>query len=33
VVSGAEVEAWIADEVDPAAAAELQHLLDTGADA
>ena len=29
----AQVEAWIADDVDPAAAAELQALLDSGADA
>ena len=29
----AEVEAWIADDVDPAAAAELQQLVDAGADA
>jgi phosphomannomutase len=33
MVSRPEVEAWIADEVDPAAAAELQQLLDAGADA
>jgi phosphomannomutase len=32
VVARAEVEAWIADEVDPAAAAELQALLDAGDD-
>jgi phosphomannomutase len=32
VVSRSEVEAWIADEVDPAAADELQRLLDGGAD-
>jgi phosphomannomutase len=32
VVTRAAVEAWIADEVDPAAAAELQALLDAGAD-
>ncbi|MGN6605412.1 MAG: phospho-sugar mutase [Jatrophihabitans sp.] len=32
VVTRAEVEAWIADEVDESAAAELQHLLNTGAD-
>jgi phosphomannomutase len=30
VVNRAEVDAWIADEVDPAAAAELQALLDAG---
>ncbi len=33
MVSRAEVEAWIADEVDPAAAAELTALLDAGAQA
>ena len=32
MVSRAGVEAWIADEVDPAAAAELQALLDSGDD-
>jgi phosphomannomutase len=32
-MSRPEVSAWIADEVDPAAAAELQALLDTGDDA
>jgi phosphomannomutase len=32
MVSRAEVEAWIADEVDPAAAAELQALVDAGDD-
>ncbi|MGH8860556.1 MAG: phospho-sugar mutase [Jatrophihabitantaceae bacterium] len=33
MVSRADVEAWIADDVDPAAARELRHLLDTGDDA
>jgi phosphomannomutase len=33
MVTRAQVEAWISDEVDPAAAAELQALLDAGADA
>jgi phosphomannomutase len=33
MVTRADVEAWIADDVDPAAAAELQALLDTGDDA
>jgi phosphomannomutase len=33
MVTRAEVEAWIADEVDPAAAAELQALLDAGDEA
>jgi phosphomannomutase len=33
MVTRADVEAWIADEVDPAAAAELQALLDAGDDA
>jgi phosphomannomutase len=32
MVNRDEVEAWIADEVDPAAAAELHALLDAGAD-
>ena len=32
MVTRAEVEAWIADDVDPAAAEQLQSLLDTGAD-
>jgi phosphomannomutase len=32
VVTRPDVEAWIADEVDPAAADELQALLDSGAD-
>jgi phosphomannomutase len=33
MVSRAEVEAWIADDVDPSAAAELQRLLDADDDA
>jgi phosphomannomutase len=33
MVSRDQVEAWIADDVDPAAAGELQALLDAGADA
>jgi phosphomannomutase len=33
MVNRAEVEAWIADEVDPAAAAELRGLLDAGDEA
>ncbi len=33
MVARAQVEAWIADEVDPAAAAELRELLDAGDDA
>jgi phosphomannomutase len=33
VVDRAAIEAWIADDVDPAAAAELQALLDAGDDA
>ncbi|MDT4941640.1 MAG: phosphomannomutase [Pseudonocardiales bacterium] len=33
MVNRAEVEAWIDDEVDPGAAAELQALLDAGAEA
>ncbi len=32
MVTRTEVEAWIADDVDPAAAGELQALLDAGAD-
>jgi phosphomannomutase len=33
MVNPAEVSAWIADDVDPGAAAELQALLDSGSDA
>jgi phosphomannomutase len=33
MVSRAQVEAWIADDVDPSSAAELQALLDRGAEA